>query len=148
MDQSVQIVDLAPLASHEGTSRLMALRPLVTRAAEADPAFEAALIANPIRAVTGRFGAAAIPNEGEFLRAMPDGGYELIFPVTQVRWTFLPATGELPNELPEGVSAGRKLADQPLSPVRSAKFRLLPVVAWLHPEKGLFWSGGDCGSVV
>jgi hypothetical protein len=105
MDQSGQLVDLASLPKLDSTARLMALQPLVTQAAEADPAFEAALLANPIKAVTERFGAAAMPNEGEFVRASPDGGFELVFPVTKVQWTFQP-TGELPDELLEMVAGG------------------------------------------
>jgi hypothetical protein len=106
--QEVPIIDLATLSKTESTDRLMALEPLVKHAAATDPSFEAALLASPIQAITARFGAAAMPNEGEFIQPRPGGGFRMVFPVTDVKWTFLPTAenDELPDELLEQVSAG------------------------------------------
>jgi hypothetical protein len=103
---ATSIVDLATLPKNESTDKLIALLPLVRQAAETDPAFEAAFLASPIQALTERFGAAAMPNEGEFVRALPGGGFQLVFPVTNVQWTFAAESDELPDELLEQVSAG------------------------------------------
>jgi hypothetical protein len=90
----------------ESAVRLWALQPLVTKAVETDPQFQAAFISSPINAVRERFGAAAMPNEGEFLRRGSDGCFELVFPVTNVCWGFKPTNDELPDELLEHVSGG------------------------------------------
>lgn len=90
----------------ESAARLWALQPLVTKAAETDPQFEAALLRHPINAIRKRFGAEAMPNEGESLRPLDGGGFQLVFPVTNVAWTFKSANDELPDELLEYVSGG------------------------------------------
>jgi hypothetical protein len=101
------IIDLATLPKNESTERLLTLQLRVREAAEADPAFAAAFQVNPLKTTKERFGSAALPNEGEFVRALAGGGFQLVFPLTRVQWTFLGAEGgELPDELLEQVSAG------------------------------------------
>jgi hypothetical protein len=90
----------------ESAARLWALQPLVTKAMETDPQFAAAFMSDPIKAARDRFGAAAMPNEGEFLRPLDGGGFELVFPATNVRWTFGLDKDELPDELLEFAGGG------------------------------------------
>jgi len=102
MNQASQVIG----NRSESAVKLWALQPQVTKAVETDPQFAADFFGNPINAVRERFGVAAMPNEGEFLRRLDDGGFELVFPVTNVYWTFKPANDELPDELLEYVSGG------------------------------------------
>jgi hypothetical protein len=91
------------------TDRLWELLPKVKQEAETNPQFEQAVLTSPIKAIKERFGAAAMPNEGEYLRARPEGGFDLVFPVSKLYWTFQSQDNqgdELSDELLENVSAG------------------------------------------
>jgi len=85
----------------ESSARLWALEPMVRRLAEADPRFANAFQSDPLNAIRTHFGDAVIPNEGEYLRPLPDGGFELVFPKTNAAWQFAPPLDELPDELLE-----------------------------------------------
>lgn len=95
----------------QSSARLWALELEVRQLAEADPAFLEAFVKDPLNSVRQKFGDAAMPNEGEYIKTLPQGGFALVFPRTNATWTFassqLPeGTDELPDELLECVSAG------------------------------------------
>ena len=90
----------------ESAARLWALEPKVRRLAETDPAFESEFSGDPLQAIRARFGDAAMPNEGEFVRQKSDGVKELVFPKTNAVWMVAPPleiseAGELSDELLE-----------------------------------------------
>jgi hypothetical protein len=89
------------VTNSESSARLRALEPKVLQLAETDPAFERALINDPLKAIRAHFGDEAMPNEGEHLRPSADGGSEMVFPKTNVAWKFAAPTDELPDELLE-----------------------------------------------
>lgn len=102
----------------DGSARLWALELEVRHLAETDSDFLAAFEKDPLNTLQRQFGDAAMPNEGEYIQALPQGGFALIFPKTNAMWTFasneLPeGADELPDELLESVSAGGCVGPQP-----------------------------------
>jgi len=105
-------------SDNESSARLWALELEVRQLAETDPAFREAFLKNPLKTLRRQFGDAAMPDEGEHIEALPQGGFALVFPKTNAMWTFasnrLPeGTDELPDELLECVCAGSCVGPSP-----------------------------------
>lgn len=101
------------VSKSESSARLWALEPKVRQLVESDPVFAEAFLRDPLNAMRQRFGAEEMPNEGEHLRPLPDGGFQVVFPRTDAAWTFVAPAGELSDELLECVSAGSCIGPNP-----------------------------------
>jgi hypothetical protein len=70
-------------------------------------------MSDPIGAVRARFGADSMPEEGQYVKDLPDGTREVVFPVSALYWKLGSAKpedgfeeGELSDEMLETVSGG------------------------------------------
>ena len=104
----------------ESSARLWALELEARHLAETDPAFREAFLKDPLNTLRRQFGDAAMPNEGEHIESLPQGGFALVFPKTNAVWTFAgnqqpEGTDELSDEMLECVSAGSSNIDGPSS---------------------------------
>ena len=104
---AMELLDRSTVPQTVSSTKLWALEEQVKTAAQSDSQFETAFVHDPLGATRARFGADALPNEGEFLRLTADGGFDLVFPVTKTFWHFQKQDGdELSDELLSHVSGG------------------------------------------